>query len=1053
MKRIVLFSFALASILSASANQPYERLTTAANGSVKQLNTRAHFARPTQTRTPQMAPEAPANAIEVPFTHQLGKNSTDVDIVKTYTTINVNDDNRKWQVATVNDYSACMAPNADNIEANDDWLITVPIHMTAGKYTVAFDLGFLGSGATGVTMEVKLGTSPTVEGMIAEIVAPTVFDTKERTTYEYNCAIPEDGYYYIGFHNLTTKSQKGATKLFSVGVTAGETVKVDPPAAGTLTYELAPKGELKATLTYVAPTKTKSGADLESISKVELTSRWTVDKYTFDNVSPGQTIVQEVPMYAGFNNRFTAVAYIGDTAGEMVEYKDIFCGPDTPLPPTDIKLIPSADYKSAVLSWTAPGEVGENDGYVDPENLIYYIFNAFGSYYDPAIATTDKTSVTIEYPDLAGQDFVAYQVTAGNGEYYSKETASEIVTIGKPAQMPFTESFSNGLYDGIWCIDPTTGFNQDYGTVDDNYFASLIDPEDPDAPEPLKSHDGDNGFYYWMPLEKDITFGIISVRTDISKAVHPVLEFWYQGQGSLLEVLIAGATGKLEVAETIDLQKAPTNAWTLARIPLDNYKEAGAVQFEIKLTAIHNDDEHIWSVPFDDISIRDLVETDMRIITANIPAKAKVGDTFAIAAHMQNLGSTASDATAECYVNGTKIGETNLGNLKSYDFADATFNYTIPMNSPENLNVKVTVVADGDACPANDAISGSLKVIFPDYPGVTELTASPSADGSSITLSWIAPTADELKEPKTIFEDFENEEYIPLSITGAGEWTVYDGDGKKTYNVFQEKFNPYQTQPIAFQLFNREIAEVTTYWDDAKAHSGNNFMLAPSAQSAQNDNWLISPELSGRAQTVSFWAKSYIITWPESFEVLYSTTGNTAECFTESVSVENYPANGIVPEVWTEFSFELPDSAKYFAIRHNTYDTLALFVDDITYEATPVVPADLALIGYHVFRDGIQLTGKPISETTYVDNLAASQSNEITTHSYSVVAVYNYGTAKGSEISVNAGTSGIETITIDTIGTDDRLYNLGGIEVDPAAATTGMYILIKNGKASKVAIK
>ena len=150
-------------------------------------------------------------------------------------------------------------------------------------------------------------------------------------------------------------------------------------------------------------------------------------------------ITEEVEMYAGYNNRFTAVAYTGNVAGEMVEHKNIFCGPDNPLPPTDVKLDVADDYRSATLSWTAPGEVGENGGYVDTEKITYYVFDAFGSYYDPALYTTDQTSITISYPELEGQDFFAYQVTAGIDEtYYSLDTASNIATVGEPDALPFT---------------------------------------------------------------------------------------------------------------------------------------------------------------------------------------------------------------------------------------------------------------------------------------------------------------------------------------------------------------------------------------------------------------------------------------------------------------------------------------------------------------------------------------------------------------------------------------------------------------------------------------
>ncbi len=163
--------------------------------------------------------------------------------------------------------------------------------------------------------------------------------------------------------------------------------------------------------------------------------------------------------------------------------------------------------------------------------MEYYIFDAFGTYYDPALASTKECSYTFTYPDLKGQDYFAYQVTAGYGENYSLDNTSNISVVGQPDALPFTESFADGLYDGIWLADQASGTGgQQMGTITDDYFASLFDPTDPESPKPLASQDGDNGFYFWLPYDTNVMYGLISVRADISKADKPVLEFWYQGQ-------------------------------------------------------------------------------------------------------------------------------------------------------------------------------------------------------------------------------------------------------------------------------------------------------------------------------------------------------------------------------------------------------------------------------------------------------------------------------------------------------------------------------------------
>lgn len=998
---------------------------------------------------------APENAIAAPFKHGFGKESADKDfITANYAIIDANKDGRTWKPCSMTGYTPCMLPNTEGIDEADDWFITVPVYMTAGDYKVGIELGFLSG--SGVKVEAKLGTAPTVEAMIAEIMPATEIKDKANTVYEYACAIPSDGYYYIGIHNVTPKTLGGTVKLVSLSVEAGEVVVVDPPAAGTLSWVLAPKGELKATVTYTAPTKTVSGADLESISKVELTSRWTVDKYEFTDVKPGQVIVQDVEMYQGINNRFTGVAYVDDTPGEMVEYKSIFCGKDTPLAPTNVKLATAADYTSAVLTWDAVSEVGENGGYVDPEAVTYYIFDAFGSYYDPAIGETNNTSATLSYTDLDGQDFVAYQVTAGYEENYSKETSSNIVIVGTPFDVPFTESFGDGYYENMWALDPaTTSGGQQYGTISDEYFASLFDPTDPDSPEPLKSFDGDNGFLYWLPYENDVVFGLLSLRTDISKAANPVLEFRYQGQGNTIDVFVAKGTGDLELVKTIKLKDQPTDGWALAQIPLSEYKAAGAVNFEIRLTANDNDDDHTWSVPVDHITVRDLVDVDMRVVTGSASATSVApGEKVTFKAHVHHQGSKDVEAVAHLYVNENKVDEKTLGVMTADSFGDVEFEYTVPLNAPDNLDVRLSAVADGDAVETNNHHYSNVAVKYAPYPGITDLAGTPDEEMSKVHLTWNAPVLDN-PELQTIFEDFESADYTAFSISGVGGWTVYDGDGERTINVFNEKVNPNQTAPMAFQLFNRDLSN-PQYIEDCTPHSGTSFMLAPTAYYADNDNWLISPRLSGNEQTISFYAKSFSSAWPEALEVFCSKTGNTAptdfagEALLKVEPTEQgYYMVGGVPEEWTKYEVTLPAGAQYFAIHHFGFYTCALFIDDVTYEAAPEVPADLEVVGYHVMRDDKVLTDEPVKATEYTDEVGKQP--ETIKYTYSVVPVYNYGVARGQQVDVEVQ-SAVKNIDVERVDGEGVYYNLQGVRVDRTALTPGIYIRVNGGSSEKVII-
>lgn len=1044
----------MAGALVAGATGQFTRSTNRTLSGVKEIN-RAQHAVTARTTTPAAvrAAAAPENSVEVPFTHDLGKAGTEV---KNYTYINANDDNRKWQYGTANGYAACMVPNADTVDRNDDWLFTVPIHLTPGDYVVSFEVGMMGTGATAVEMDVALATEPTVEAAITVVSPTTQYTSKEFVKYEHNCAVAEDGYYYLGFHCTTAKDMKGTIKLANAGMRAGSVeppVVADPPAAGELTWTLAPKGELKATIQYTAPTLTKAGKPLDEITKVEITSRWGVDKFTYENVAPGQVItIKDVEMYQGINNRFTGVAYVDDVAGEMVEHKSIWCGPDTPLAPTDVHLTVNPDYTTATLSWDAVPGIGEHGGYVDTENVIYYIFDAFGTYYDPALFTSTATTCTLNYASVAGQDFYAYQVTAGYGENYSLDCTSNIITAGTPDKLPKRESFGAGSYEDNWLGNTAVNGYMQYGTITDDYFASIFDPEDPDSPEPIASQDGDGGFYFWMPIENGASYGLISTRADISKATKPVLEFWYQGQGSLIEVYAGHEIGDMDNIATINLKDTPTEGWTLARIPLDSFKEMEAVMFELRFVAAHNDDEHTWSVPIDNICVRNLDDNDVRIVTFNGATKAKPGETVKYTAHIENLGTAAAAPTAVWTVDGKTVAADALAEIAPNTFADVELAYPIPFNAPATAEVTLDVQLEGDATADNSA-SATLAVNRASYATVNDLKAT--IDGSNVVLTWSHPT-NEVAAPETVTEDFESEDYTPMSISGAGEWTVYDGDGQKTYNIFRELYNPFQTSPIGFQLFDNVVAQVpSTYTEDAAAYSGQRYMLAPSAQNAGNDNWLISPELSGNAQTVTFMAKSYTVAWPETIEIYYSTTDNAVASFTAEVTdFTGLTADGIVPEEWTLFTVNLPEGAKYFAIRHNSYDTLALFVDDVTYEAAPALPDDLAIMGYHVFRNGEAITSELYDGVLYTDVPLSSESPEGEYEfNYTVVPVYNHGAVAESNVaSVTLNHSGVENVTADSTA-PAVWYNLYGVRVAESSLTPGIYIRVAGNRADKITVK
>ncbi len=943
--------------------------------------------------------EVPANLQEVPFTHLLGKSESAVTDL--YVVVDADEDTKTWKPGGFTGYSVCMKPTADNVATNDDWLISPAVHLESGKiYRVAIDCGRTLSSGEEEALEVRFGNAQTAEAM-TEVALPVARITnKDFETVDADFSVDDEGYYYFGLHCLSEKVKSGNLKVCNFSVREA-TPRVTPAAAGTLTYEPGANGSLTFTCHYTAPAVDIDGEPIDAISKVEIITNW-VKSHELTDVAPGETVDFETTLYNNGNNKIEAIAYRYDIPGESVVVDRIFAGPDDPQPVTGLKMTVSDDYRRVTLSWDPVSETGSHGGWVDASQAVYYIFDAFGSYYDPALMETTETTATFDYTDMKGQDFVAFQVTAGVGYYYSDAVSTSIGVVGEPDAMPWKESFADALYEQVWAVDPESSYSGVMcGTVYDNELQTNADDYEAE-PEYLNSQDGDNGFFFVMPYEKDVQYGLFSGRVDISAASNPVLEFWYQGKGSVIDAMLARGDCNFETVRSIDMKEEPTDGWTRCRVPLDGYKDSGAVQVELRVRAIHNTDETTWSVPIDNIRIRNLVDCNVSVVSVQAPLKVVAGEDVAIAVTVENSGLQKVDGVkALLYCNGRFVDDREIGELAPDATNVVAFSRATGMFDDETLEFVVHLQCEGDMDEGDNDASVNVGVGFNTYP-VVEGVKAVSSEGN-VVLEWNEPEFDDLTAPVNRREDFESDDYEPFVNRSFGGWTLLDLDGGKTYTFLSDVNNPYRTQPMAFQLINPLTAGIPdNYLEDIPPHSGDNLLVGWSTN-GQNDNWLISPELSGRGQTVTFWGRSFSVAFPEEFEILYSTGGKDPDEFVRVDNVVNYPANGIVPEEWTEFSFDVPEGSRYFALRHTAYDTYAIYLDDFEFEASGALPLDFTLNGYNVYRNGEKINEDLLAEPSHTD---IGVENGL--HTYHVTAVYNYGEARpGEPCEVDHNTTGV----------------------------------------------
>ena len=206
---------------------------------------------------------------------------------------------------------------------------------------------------------------------------------------------------------------------------------------------------------------------------------------------------------------------------------------------------------------------------------------------------------------------------------------------------------------------------------------------------------------------------------------------------------------------------------------------------------------------------------------------------------------------------------------------------------------------------------------------------------------------------------------------------------------------------------------------------------------------MISPELIGDEQEISFYAKSMSSVYPDSFEFYYSTTGKDRDDFIQiGDEIE-------APHDWTQFSYELPEGAKYFAVRYVSGDGFVFMVDDFRF-----VPAsarnlmdELALVGYNVYRDNQRINKEPVEEPEFTDKGVSAGD-----HRYSVTAVYLQGESRlGNDVEVSIEGSGIAAVEAAE-NAEAQYYDLSGIRVDNPEKGS-VYIVVRDGKASKEIFK
>ena len=1038
--------------LSAAEHASYTYAVRAISGDVK------------GSRWANTAPIIAGSAIEPDWNYKFEGQSA----LSIFKIVDANNDKATWWCNGFPGYGAMS--HQTNVKKNsDDWLITPAIHLSSDRvYTVAFKVRNVMAEPKN-TLEVKWGKGNSVgqlSNVLLETFTPKFSETKGQWQVCTADIIPDaTGNIYIGFHDNTTATDKYQIAIDSITITK-TAYATAPDSVKALTITPAQKGALQATISFIIPKVRINGATLNRVDSL-VVSRDGVDIERIDAATIGTRMEwtdKNVPT-DGFHT-YTITPYLDGHPGRKATIR-MFIGTDRPHNPTGITFTDQGTKLKA--AWNTFQSVGANGGYLDPKDVSVTFYTLtkgdFGFELGDSLTTSKPGELSTSLPfdpnkttmeDGKTQTLAWFGVRANNGSGESDCVTARGVVIGPCIPLPFKESMANGQLD--------------------NGFASLLGNEQYNSRKTAAAwrvvtdaaSDNDGGSLVWANYTEeyagsDVAFTIeqgdeTSVnlpKVALAGTTNPKLFFdLYSlvGNESTLKVLIQTPDGKDHIAAQYDLSKTTQGGWTKQSVDLAPYAKERyiIVKFEGAAQGTR------VMIGIDNINIINQLERNLTAVSIETPENIVAGKKGQVKVVVKNQG--AADANRYfviLYANGNQCDAVSrTKQLPSMANDTITMKLPVAINEPAtSLQVKAMVIYDGDMLVSdNETETKTVKVVQSPYGRITDLKAEMGGE-HKVVLTWGQPV---LPEPVRVDDGFES--YSPFA-KDMSPWTMVDGDKGITGALQPSSTYPGQGEPFAFTAFNPNwwIEDMTNVNPGLAPHDGKQYAAAVYALNenqklvAQN-NWLISPRLSGRKQEITFYVMN-IATRPgdtkyfESFDLLYSTESIDTATF---VKIKSEQADGTTAfnegANWKRITVEVPEGAKFFAIHHNTPKGKAYIfgIDDISYEQV-ATGADDNITEYIIYRDGKKIASVKGSQHTYTNNRVTGK------HVYNVTAIY---TAKNGETNESgfSNDASINTTSIDAIEDTTQTFDvttLSGVKVRTKAKNCndlqrGVYII--NGK-------
>lgn len=916
--------------------------------------------------------------IALPFLQKPERTEKDM-----YRTINHNNDERVWfwtdESATTGADMYGWAMSVGYINAADDWLIFPLISFPEADklYSLDFDIaGMMVGMTTCESYEIYIAKEPTVKAMLEGtlIYKDNYYMTDDTFQHKsYNFAVKEPGDYYIAIRINSTKdtNPSGMGLLlndFNVKVADGKTpavpadptdVVIIPDAEGLNEFEL------QATL----PTLDIVGKQLDPSQNITL-SVGVEDRVESVSGKPGERVsVMHGVSAPGFTN--VAITPSNANGKGYTRYVRHYIGVDIPLCPTDIKATASADNLTLHYTWKAPGNVGENNGVVIPEEIEYKFYTVIGGITFSYIDKTTECKYDFKpYGDEArAQTTYLSGPSACNMTGESKNSIFYQDEVGVPFELPVKEEFGTTKFD----FGPYRYLTE--GDFKQSMFNNVGSLEGMGLGDPRFIQGGIMA--YCTGYTSDCRFVLPKVTTSgIARSVFNVRVWDYKEAPECIQIF-GRRYGKEEETFLGEYRftHPDTGEWVDYEVPLpDDYNNCPWVQIRFGGPLRGGEKYQNEYLIVDSYSFFPDLNNDLKITGLDGLTVATPGETAKYNVTVANSGRERSEGTLVIEAKGEdgKViasSETKIPMLNSNQFFEyeAEFELNGAFANSKTIDI-IATISESDDNINNNVRSLKLEMKDSAMPVVSDLEGKPQDD--AVALTWSAP--------QNQYGDFENFEFAtPYEVADhIGRFQNIDLDKQPPVAIgngsLEIKWEGYG-KPQAWTVLDMEDLKLMN--DSRLApHSGKQVIIARSpwfeqdAEPKQASKWLISPEVEPGSR-ISFWISTPSSGDVEYLEIWTSETGTTLDP-DKATSTRNgnfrkqKPLSKSGSEAWEYVTYKLPAKAKYFALRYCSYDGLAMLLDDISF--TPAEKLSYDISHYSVYRSDDN--GEPILLS---DNLTA----------------------------------------------------------------------------------